>query len=83
MYKNINAERSLVDLIRQILAELPIAKNQSIKLEVIAFYYRGLSVGNSGFSWALNMTIGILNLQNHQKYVYVHALSKAQLLSTF
>ena len=39
MYKNINAESSLVDLIRQILAELPIAKNQSNKLEVITFYY--------------------------------------------
>ena len=76
-----NAERSFVDLIRHILAELPIAKNQSIKSEVITFYYSGLSVGNSGFSWALNMTIGILNLQNHQKCVYVQTVVSSNFLT--
>ena len=79
MCKNINAERSFVDLISQILAELPIAKKSVY--HVITFYYRGLSVGISGFSWALNMTIGILKLQNHQKYVYVLSVTSSNFLT--
>ena len=49
MCKNINAERSFVDLISQILAELPIAKNQSImSLRSITGDYPSASLGSRG-----------------------------------